>query len=431
MDQSAVTATAFSRPQRKSSTAGNKGFLTRIESVRGLAALSVALTHARGFLLLIDQHVVLLDRSSLRDFILDVFDGFFNGETAVILFFAISGVVIGRALDARQSGLISFLIRRIFRLYPAHIVATLAIVGLGWLFLTGAPALDFTAYPGMGALHAAWLNGESFNPLKLRSVAGTLTMAGWSLNLVIWSLYAEMCAAPLLPLFHNLSRRGSVWLDAGVLALLIGLSLLNWDHLWSRYLFVFYLGMMVETRGLLLAGAIERALGGSWAALGFFYLLTVLPNTFAATRPPLVILLEAIGAFGLISVVVRSEGRPALASLEHPLLRWNGRLSYSFYLWHYFVLTLAVRGLYASLPPETMQHFQMPLFVAVVVVTVAIALAVAQISYSYIELPFMKLGRMVLGGWHRKHPARPKAMAAPATVRRSWPGRAEHQNAGS
>ena len=430
MDHSAVTATAFSRPQEKSPTAGNKGFLTRIESVRGLAALCVALTHARGFLLLIDHDVVLLDRSSLRDFVLDVFDGFFNGETAVILFFVISGVVIGRALDARRSDFVPFLIRRVFRLYPAHIVATLGIVGLGWLFLTGAPPLDFTAYPNLGALHAAWLNGESFNPLKLRSVVGTLTMAGWSLNLVIWSLYAEMCAAPLLPLFHKMSRRGSGWLDAGVLALLIGLSLLNWDHLWSRYLFVFYLGMMVETRGALLASAIERALGGSWPALGFFYLLTVLPNTFAATRSPSVILLEAIGAFGVISVVVRSEGRPALASLEHPLLRWNGRLSYSFYLWHYFILTLAVHGLYASLSPEAIQHFQLPLFVAVVAVTVAIALAVAQVSYSYVELPFVKLGRMVLGGSRQKRPVQSKAMPA-ATARRSWPGRAEHQNASS
>ena len=431
MDHGAVTATAFSRPQEKSSTAGNKGFLTRIESVRGLAALCVALTHAAGFLLLIDHDVVLLGRSSIRGFVLDVFYGFFNGETAVILFFVISGVVIGRALDARRSGFVHFLIRRVFRLYPAHIVATLGIVGLGWLFLTGTPPLDFTSYPDLGALHAAWLNGESFNPLKPRSVVGTLTMAGWSLNLVIWSLYAEMCAAPLLPIFHNLNRRGSGWLDAGVLTLLIGLSLLNWDHLWSRYLFVFYLGMMVETRGVLLASAIERALGGSWPALGFFYLLTVLPNTFAATRSPLVILLEAIGAFGVVSVVVRSEGRPALASLEHPLLRWNGRLSYSFYLWHYFILTLAVRGLYASLSPEVMQRFQVPLFVAVVVVTVAIALAVAQISYSYVELPFMKLGRMVLGGWRQERPAWSKATPAVATARRSWTGRAEHQNASS
>ena len=96
MDHDAVATAARVRPesQGQSSTAGNKGFLGRIESVRGLAPLCVALTHAGGFLLLIDHDVVLLDRSSIRGFVLDVFYGFFNGATAVILFFVISGVVI-------------------------------------------------------------------------------------------------------------------------------------------------------------------------------------------------------------------------------------------------------------------------------------------------------------------------------------------------
>ncbi len=403
-------------PAEAASSTGKPHFLGRVESVRGLAALCVAITHALGFLLLNESDVVLLDRPSVRGFVIDVVDGFLNGETAVIVFFVISGVVIGRSLDARRSEYISFLIRRIFRLYPAHIVATIGIIGLAWLFLMKAPPIDFSAYRDMNPLHVAWLNGEFFSPLKLKAVIGTLTMASWSLNLVVWSLYAEICAAPLLPLFHNLTRRKSGWLDFAVLAALIGLSLLNWNQLWSRYLFVFYLGMMVETRGLALAGAIERALGGCWPALGFFYLLTVLPNTFAATRSPLVILLEAMGAFGVISLVVRSEGRPVLSSLEHPLLRWNGRLSYSFYLWHYFILTLAVRALYATLSPETMQQFEVPLFVAIVLVTVAIALGVAQVSYSCIELPFMKLGRVFLDGGRRTGPARPGAPApAPST----------------
>ncbi|MBS0222706.1 MAG: acyltransferase [Proteobacteria bacterium] len=376
----------------------------------------MAITHALGFLLLNKSDVVLLDHSSVRGFVIDVVDGFLNGETAVIIFFVISGVVIGRALDGRRGSYVIFLVRRIFRLYPAHIVATIGIIGLAWLFLMGTPPIDFSAYRDMTPLHVAWLNGESFNPLRLKTVIGTLTMAGWSLNLVVWSLYAEVCAAPLLPLFHNLSRRRSGWLDFAVLAALIGLSLLNWNQLWSRYLFVFYVGMLVETRGLALADAVERALGGCWPALGFFYLLTVLPNTFAATRSPLVILIEVMGAFGIISLVVRSEGRPALSSLEHPLLRWNGRLSYSFYLWHYFILTLAVRAIYATLSPEMMQQYEVPLFAAVVLVTVAIALGVAQVSYSYIELPFMKLGRVFIDGFRWAVPARPAALAPAAST---------------
>jgi peptidoglycan/LPS O-acetylase OafA/YrhL len=415
MDHSVMAAKIAARPGSAEgpSAKAKSGFLGRVESARGLAALCVALTHTLGFLLLADHGgLALLDRSSARDAAIKVVDGLFNGETAVILFFVISGVVIGRSLDARRSDLGSFLIRRLFRLYPAHIVATVGIIGLAWLFLMDAPLLDFAAYPGMSPQDIAWLNGESFNPLKLRSVIGTLTMVGWSLNLVLWSLYAEVCAAPFLPLFHILARKGSRWLDIMILAALIGLSLINWHHLWSRYLFVFYLGMMVETRGLLLARSVERVLGGSWPALGLLYLLMVLPNTFAATRTPLVVLLEGLGAFGVVSVVVRSEGRPALASLDHPLLRWNGRLSYSFYLWHYFILTVTAHKLYASFPAEAMHQFEVPIFIVVSLVTVAIALAIAQLSYIWVELPSIALGHALVDRLRRISPKRPRATRA-------------------
>jgi peptidoglycan/LPS O-acetylase OafA/YrhL len=392
------------------------GFLGRVETVRGLAALCVALTHTLGFLLLADHRGLdLLDQASARDTILKVICGLFNGETAVTLFFVISGVVIGRSLDGRRTDVISFLIRRIFRLYPAHIVATMGIIGLAWLLLMGREPIDFTAYPGMPTTEAVWLNGESFNPLKLRSVVGSLTMAGWSLNLVVWSLYSEMCAAPLLPLFHRLARKGSGWIDFAALAGLIGLSLLNWDHLWSRYLFVFYLGMIVETRGVFLGEALARLLHGKGPALLISYLLMVLPNTFAATRSPEVILLESLGAFGVVSLIVRSEGRPAFALLDHPLLRWNGRLSYSFYLWHYFILTVTVRTLYAAASPQTMRQFELPIFVTVLLVTMAIAIAIAQFSYTYVELPFTALGR-TFANRLRGTAVKPRTTPAPAAA---------------
>jgi peptidoglycan/LPS O-acetylase OafA/YrhL len=397
---------------------GKPGFLGRVEAVRGLAALCVALTHTVGFLLLADHRGLdLLDQASARDGIVKVIDGLFNGETAVTLFFVISGVVIGRSLDGRRTDFVSFLVRRVFRLYPAHIVATVGIIGLAWMFLMGREPIDFTAYPGMPAAEAVWLNGESYNPLKLRSVIGTMTMAGWSLNLVVWSLYSEMCAAPLLPLFHRLARKGSGRVDLAVMAGLIGLSLLNWNHLWSRYLFVFYLGMLVETRGVFLADALARLVRGRRLALWLCYLLMVLPNTFAAGRSPLVILLEALGAFGVVSLIVRSEGRPAFASLDHPLLRWNGRLSYSFYLWHYFILTVAVRTLYATMSPEMMRAFELPIFVAVLLGTVAIAIALAQLSYRYVELPFTAFGRALadrLRRTARKPRSAPVHSAAPS-----------------
>jgi len=166
--------------------------------------------------------------------------------------------------------------------------------------------LEVTAlFDGHGVFDAGWLNGTVFNPLKWQSVAGNLAMASWSMNLVVWSLYAEVCAAPFLPLFHRLSRKANGWLDAATLLALIAVTLLSWGHLWSRYLFVFYLGMMVETRGLAWARLLERRLGGSRPAVAVIYVLMMLPNTFSAHRSPAVILVEAAGAKEFPGVVHR------------------------------------------------------------------------------------------------------------------------------
>jgi peptidoglycan/LPS O-acetylase OafA/YrhL len=388
------------------------GFLSRVESVRGLAALSVALGHTLTYVLVNDgSGGGLLDQTSLRGAAVKIITGLFNGETAVIVFFVISGVVIGRSLDARRdgesavAGFMPFMIRRVLRLYPAHIVAVIAIIGLAFLFLVGQPPIDFSAFPGShpatSADAAGWLNGSVFNPLKWQSVVGNLAMASWSMNPVAWSLYVEVCAAPLLPLFHYLSRRSSAWVDVVNLAVLIALSLLNWDHLWSRYLFIFYLGMMVETHGLALAGALERWLGGMRPAAPLLYVVMVLPGTFAAVRSAPVIFVEAFAAFALISLIVRSESRAPLSSLEHPLLRWNGRLSYSFYLWHFFLMTIVVRILYETLSPSIMAGFDIAIFLATAFATVAAALAVSQLSYSYVEVPSMGLGRSLTATWRR------------------------------
>jgi peptidoglycan/LPS O-acetylase OafA/YrhL len=127
----------------------------------------------------------------------------------------------------------------------------------------------------------------------------------------------------------------------------------------------------------------------------------MLPNAFSAHRSPAVILAEAAGAFIIISLIVASEGREPFRSLERPLMRWNGRLSYSFYLWHFFIMTIAVRALYARLTADAMHQLEIPIIVATAVITVAIALAIAQLSYRWIEMPSVALGRRLAGQWTR------------------------------
>jgi peptidoglycan/LPS O-acetylase OafA/YrhL len=380
-------------------------FLGKIESVRGIAALCVAFTHTMGIMLPDDQ-LPLLDQATVRGFLIALFHAACNGETAVMVFFIMSGLVIARSLDGKAlspSAYAFFLVRRGCRFYPASTVALLGVIVLAWLFLMDSEPIDFAAIPAFDGYPSwifDWYNGTVFNPLKWSSVIGNLALLSWSLNLVAWSLYVEICVAPLLPLLHNLARRDDGLLDAGICALLLAIAVYSWGSAWCEFWFVFHLGMLVENRGRDWARFLARCVGGGGRALALSYLALILPGMLTSGRPVAVVAAEALAAFSLISVIVWCDA--PLRVLERPLLRWNGRVSYSFYLWHYFLLTVSVHLLYTTFAPETMAALEVVIFLAMVAVTVALGLAAAQLSYRFVELPGVRLGRWLERAWRRR-----------------------------
>lgn len=377
-----------------------QGFLTGIESVRGIAALYVAFGHTLAAVLLFNYKLSIFSQPSTRDVVLKFLSCVFNAQTAVVVFFIISGLVIGRALDQCGGTLSSwsryglFVVRRGLRLYPAHIVATLGVLGLAWLFLIGQPPIDFSAYPKMNPGFAAWFNGDVFNPLRWKEVIGTAALLTWRINLVVWSLYVEMWVAPLLPLFHLLSRRRNARLDGLVLAALLALAGLTWGRVLTEYWFVFYLGMLVESHGQRWARFLIDRLGVG-GAIALTYAVMALPDMMLANRPPEVIVIEAFSAFTLISLIVRCGRSPQLRVLDHPMVRWNGRLSYSFYLWHLMILTVLTHALYSHASSAFMHGHEVPIAVALFTVSVGLALGIAQLSYRFVERPGIAMGHRI------------------------------------
>jgi peptidoglycan/LPS O-acetylase OafA/YrhL len=66
---------------------------------------------------------------------------------------------------------------------------------------------------------------------------------------------------------------------------------------------------------------------------------------------------------------------------------------------------MAVRGLYTVFSPADLYRYEVVVCALTAVVTVGLALGVAQLSYTFIERPFIELGRRAgakLGGL--KHP---------------------------
>ena len=392
---------------------GKRGFLTGIESVRGIAALYVAFGHTLAAVLLFNYKLSIFGQPNVRDAALKVLSCVFNAQTAVVVFFVISGLVIGRALDQRgapQAALsrgryVLFVIRRALRLYPAHLVATAGVLLLAWLFLMGRPPIDFSPYPEMNPGFAAWFNGDIFNPLRWREAIGTAALLTWRINLVVWSLYVEMWVAPLLPLFHFLSRKRDPRLDAVVLAALLALALATWGHELTSYWFVFYLGMLVESHGRRWAELLARHLGVG-GAVALAYAAMALPDLVVANRPAPVVVAEAFSAFTLISLIVRFGDWPRFRVLDHSFVRWNGRLSYSFYLWHLMILTVLTHALYSRAAPAFMHRFEVPIFFGLFTISVAIALAIAHLSYRFVEKPGIRFGY-----WLETMRARPAAPA--------------------
>lgn len=394
------------------------GFVRSVESVRGLAALIVAIAHAMGFILLAPYRDPVFNIRDTRDLILKLIFGVFDGQMAVTVFFVISGFVIGRSLDKKSTSrplqsYTTFLTTRAFRLYPAHLVALCGVILMAAMVFVGASPIDFSPYQPLDDKYfEGSMNGTVFNPLRLTSIIGNAMLLSWSLNLVVWSLYVELCIAPVLPVFHKASRVNNALMDTFIVAGLLGISLAAWGNVWIQYAFIFYLGMLVQTRGREWAEAVARHVSPGLAAFAS-WLVMMAPSLVMMDRPPLVVVIEAFAAFSLISLIVWPGRSKAFQFLDNPVLRWNGRISYSFYLWHYFILSVSTRELYAHLSPETMHTHQLALFTITLIGTVAVALFIAHLSYSFVEVPFISVGRRVVAMWK---PITVPTAAEPATT---------------
>jgi peptidoglycan/LPS O-acetylase OafA/YrhL len=378
------------------------GLVTGVLSLRGLLALLVATAHVIGLATFCDGSVPVFAQPSATTIIVKIVCAI----DIPVIFFVISGLAICRSLDRRaefDQGLrtyATFIIRRILRLYPAHTVATLGVLVLAWLCLIDRPPIDFSAYPSLGiGFLPGWLNGDVFNPLKARTVAANFAILSWSMNIVVWSLYVEVCAIPVLPLFHAVCRRKDPVYDALMLAGLVLLALFFWQRMAVKYLFAFYLGMLVQTRGRDCARWLTRD-GPAWPSAALAWVI-MFGTCIWPAEAAINIFTQTACAFAIICLIVWRDDQRSFRLLEHPALYWNGRMSYSFYLWHYVLMTLVFRAVFAALSAAAFVQARWLIFAGVEIVSVAAALALAQLSYSYIEEPFIQWGARLEARWRR------------------------------
>jgi peptidoglycan/LPS O-acetylase OafA/YrhL len=359
-------------------TCALKGYIPTLDGWRAIAILGVMASHAG------HSYSAALGRES-------IFDRFALGTHGVNLFFAISGLLITSRLleEWDSSGSVSlkrFYVRRAFRILPPALLYLSCVALLGALGLLPVVREELAA--------AAFFFRNYLPPILGAHGAGFFTSHYWSLGVeehfyLFW---------PALLLFAGRKR---------VLPVATGIAVLIavWRHVEAWREIMLYNAIQPtyfarsDTRidsimwGVVAALAIARpevrAVVERYLSTMVFLAVVALYLVITyryGTRPTF---WEAsIVPVLIVGTVLRP--RSVLGRvLEHPVMRWIGRLSYSLYLWEFFFV-------YYPGVPTTLgiwQKFPVNLIAAV---------ACATASYYLVERPLIRVG-------HRLAPAVPIA----------------------
>lgn len=263
-----------------------------------------------------------------------------GGFIGVDIFFVLSGFLITSILvDERAStgsiDLFRFYIRRIGRLFPA-LLFFLIIISIYILTFKPDLSINFEILPSL-TYTMNWVRAFDFYDAKL--TGHTWTLAVEEQFYIIW---------PLVIL--------AIWPGKFLKPIVVILSLAIAAILWRTYMVGtgalparIYTGLDTHADGLVFGAAMAVLprnilfLIGKWlwmpAAAYICYVLTsASASAFASYNFGFTV--TALAAVAVIARIVSDQGSVVTNSLNFLPMRWIGRLSYGFYLWHYPVIKI-------------------------------------------------------------------------------------------
>ena len=342
--------------------------LHHLDSLRGIAALAVALQHSMACFV----------SGRIHDYSYALF-----GLSPVVFFFLLSGFVLSRSLDVEKGrtflGVLGYYIRRVFRLYPA------ALVAMGLAALIAFFTISDTNWIKLCTLFA-WV--DRFPERRHVGAEGIFSILTFQqiyvFNPPMWTIREEFACSFLLPLLILLMVR----FPSMVLTMGAALAWMLWRaryHQPASFLFAFYLGYVIH----MTSPHVEKISENTTKTVLFFALMLwifSIKQGFNAVTGSIVL--------GVILLVLIPCQWPFLRRmLESTPLRFLGRISYSFYLLHFPIMLLTC-GLLAS------RHLQFlnvsNRFVSsliLFVISVSITLVIGHLSERLVETPWNRFGR--------------------------------------
>jgi peptidoglycan/LPS O-acetylase OafA/YrhL len=347
---------------------GGPKFEPRLESLRGIAALIVAGAHG----------MMTFSAPSERPPVLaTIHDGLFGTLThpgsAVLFFFVLSGYVLGQSLK-RDANYVRFIVRRAFRIMPAFLLSVFFAYACVTLIRIDVPPADLTEF-----------FKRPFWPMPtIDQLKDNLVFRSSWINGPTWSISWEIIGSIFLPVLVYLHSKTH---EKYQIALFLAAStLIAFTHVRGANIPVveyFYAGFFLTPR-------IASWMPDSWLCRAVVFVVgywIVLRSGTGDASKFFTIGPASVGASMMIGAVLSSQD--FLNWLRLGPLRFLGRVSYSFYLFHWPVFYLtAIAFISADVLPHGMTGNWI-----ICLASIAFALGRSVLIHRWVELPSVELGR--------------------------------------
>jgi peptidoglycan/LPS O-acetylase OafA/YrhL len=348
-------------------------FVGRLQSVRGLAALTVAAYHS----------IIIFNAGTRVDHVRLIALNVVDGEGAVFFFFILSGFVLGFTLSKREprhfSVSIDFLRRRFFRLFPVMLVSTLIYCVFHHFYTPLAS----------GGIFAPW---STIKPIvSFGTIVRNICLLSTSINPVTWSLQVEWLFSIVVPFIYFVIGRSFIF-NGIVFAILFGIFYffgytalhVSFNSAPLTYLFMCYAGWIVALARHDLQIVLNRAPRFLINVLiGLALLVCTTFQHFGASLP-----VYTLAATFLVAVVAL-DPKPALFKvLDWKPLIILGDLSYSFYLFNPLFLLLVAKTLSVCVSAALLTRHIWLSSLTIFVGSVLLTAPFSYLSFNFCELPF-------------------------------------------
>lgn len=366
--------------------------IKEIEAVRVTAALMVAFQHAL-FIFNIDGINNIWERPlnlqwGLQAILTKLLLVVFNGDLAVTFFFVISGLVLGLSIEKKDINIpnsIAFVVKRFLRLYPVYITV-IGTTAVYWYLFHDYQKYDFVS---------DWFFHLFKNRPNLIEIWENVIFSKISLSAVTVPLKVELLGVFFMPILVYIKRKTNRITDILFFTalFLIGVSKRHWFA--RSFLFYFYLGLMLGKWGKGFIRWVQDRIHLGMVIVPVIIILSIslsLTDNFAMTK-----LIQVLLVWFFLGYIIYGRKSFLKKIFNSAKLQSFGKLTYSFYLWHFLILYIESKMFINIFGDKLIgNNFHLGLNIFLGLISIFITVPVAFLTYVCIEKPTLLISNRIL-----------------------------------